>query len=402
MAPVRTTTFLTLLSLCLASIAKVRLLMFPSAKSILGNTTVLVVISTLAALSMERCSCLRETEAMSQPVSARRTGGCICTLVEVEGVNRLSERDRKSSPTSEPWSKAPEWLSLRCCGEEQAYARAILALARELARAPCSSSFAAAACTIRARLGLRAGRSAPWWLLAVVCAGAGGRRLRLVGVGSTSTTAESSPPSGRDASTFLCFCGLGGAAAAGQDSRPMRRATTPGAAPSAAPAAAGWSAGGGGGAAGGPGHGSLRGEERSEEGSSRRGEKSLRLRARRRCQSRRWKSTPPAQPPPGNGDGRFSTMARLLLIPRFSTTCCWCWLLPTRPLVSVPATVPRRAAPGPRPFTEPCFDPGVERSVAGTQRRLALLLHLGTRCEGEGPARQQDRSVGPTCQCGRR
>ena len=49
------------------------------------------------------------------------------------------------------------------------------------------------------------------------------------------------------------------------------------------------------------------------------------------------------------------------------------------------------------------FDPGVETgSVAGTQRRLALLLHLGTRCEGEGPARQQDRSVGPTCQCGRR
>ena len=259
---------------------------------------------------MERCSCLRETEAMSQPVSARRTGGCICTLVEVEGVNRLSERDRKSSPTSEPWSKAPEWLSLRCCGEEQAYARAILALARELARAPCSSSFAAAACTIRARLGLRAGRSAPWWLLAVVCAG--GRRLRLVGVGSTSTTAESSP-SGRDASTFLCFCGLGGAAAAGQDSRPIRRATTPGAAPSAAPAAAGWSAGGGGGAAGGPGHGSLRGEERSEEGSSRRGEKSLRLRARRRCQSRRWKSTPPAQLA---GSGAELERAGLALSPR--------------------------------------------------------------------------------------
>jgi hypothetical protein len=203
----------------------------------------------------------------------------------------------------------PAWSSLRCCGEEQAYARASLALAREPARAPGCSSFAAAACTRRVRLGLRAGRSAPWWLLAVgTGADAGGRRLRVVG--STSTTAESAP-SARDASTFLCFCGLGGAAVAvaGQDSRPMRRATTPGAAPSA-----GCGSVGGGGEAAGGGHGSLRGdEERRDEGRRRRGEKSLRLQARRRCQSRRWKSTPPVQPPPGNGGGFFSTIARLLI-----------------------------------------------------------------------------------------
>jgi hypothetical protein len=69
----------------------------------------------------------------------------------------LPERDRKSSTVPEPWSR-----SLRCCGDEQAYARASLAPARELARAPGSSSFAAAVCTSRVRLGLLAGRSDPW------------------------------------------------------------------------------------------------------------------------------------------------------------------------------------------------------------------------------------------------
>ena len=71
-------------------------------------------------------------------------------------------------------------------------------------------------------------------------------------------------PSERDASTFLCFCGLGDAAVAVADSRPMRRATTPGAAPSVAGCGAVSGAAGGG-------HGSLRGEEeRRKEGRRRR------------------------------------------------------------------------------------------------------------------------------------
>jgi hypothetical protein len=99
----------------------------------------------------------------------------------------LPERDRKSSAVpEEPWGRAPERpSSLRCCGEEEAYARASLALAR----APGSSSFAAAACTSRARLGLLADRSDPWWLFGAAAAagvGVGGRRL----VGRISTTAE--------------------------------------------------------------------------------------------------------------------------------------------------------------------------------------------------------------------
>ncbi|KAF0920249.1 hypothetical protein E2562_034099 [Oryza meyeriana var. granulata] len=176
---------------------------------------------------------------------------------------------------------------MRCCGEEQAYARANLALALELARAPGSNSLVAAACTRRLRLGLLAGRSAPWWFRGAGDS-VGGRWLG----GNTKTTSASSPRGGADTSTFLCFCGLSARGGpAGHDSRPMRRATTPGAATSAADDKRG--AGGGGGVGGGD--GSLRGEERSEEGRRRRGEKRRRLRARRRCQSRRWNSTPPAQ-----------------------------------------------------------------------------------------------------------
>ncbi|KAF0924699.1 hypothetical protein E2562_014504 [Oryza meyeriana var. granulata] len=115
---------------------------------------------------------------------------------------------------------------MRCCREEQAYARANLALALELARALGSNSLVTAACMRRLHLGLLAGRSAPWWFRRTGDS-AGGCWLG----GNTKTTSASSSPGGADTSTFLFFYGLraeGGPA--GHDSRPMRRATTPGAA----------------------------------------------------------------------------------------------------------------------------------------------------------------------------
>lgn len=193
---------------------------------------------------MESVSCQqREPTALSRWSASGGGGGAR------RSNDRLSERDKKSSSSSVPQlcCEAPGWP--RCCGEEQAYAMACsLALPLELPRAPGSSSLDAAACTRRLRLGLLAGRSALWWLRGACVGdpGAEGRRLggniTTTGVGSLSP-----PPANAVASTFLCFCGLGVAAAAapgaaGQDSRPMRRATTPGgtaAAPSGPAAALG-------------------------------------------------------------------------------------------------------------------------------------------------------------------
>jgi len=71
------------------------LLLFSSPKSIIGNTTVLVLIAA-SALLVEQWSSLRETAAVSQSVSAGRPGGCTYSRAE-RSKGKLSEQDRKSS-----------------------------------------------------------------------------------------------------------------------------------------------------------------------------------------------------------------------------------------------------------------------------------------------------------------
>jgi len=67
------------------------LLLFSSPKSIIGNTTVLVLIAA-SALPVEQW----ETAAVSQSVSAGRPGGCTYSSAE-RSKGKLSEQDRKSS-----------------------------------------------------------------------------------------------------------------------------------------------------------------------------------------------------------------------------------------------------------------------------------------------------------------